>query len=75
MAKKLRQQLKQQIGQKQFIGPPHQGCGEKKYSKHILETLKPEIHQLPASSQSVNHAAFSTDLPVSFDSAPFKAKP
>ena len=41
MAKKLRQQLKQQIGQKQFIGPPHQGCGEKKYSKHILETLKP----------------------------------
>ena len=63
------------LGKKQFIGPPSQSCGEKEYLKHNLETLKPELHQLPASSQSVDHAAFSTDLPVSFDSAPFKAKP
>ena len=44
------------LGKKQFIGPPSQGCGEKEYSKHILETLKPELHQLPASSQSVSQS-------------------
>ena len=58
--KKLRQRLKQQIGQRTIYRTTalRQGCGEKKYSKHILETLKPELHQLPATSQSVNHAVF-----------------